>query len=201
MERFLGPRKYQSLHKGLRNRIGVTTGLVWTESGGEIIFVESRIMPGNQQLIMTGSLGNIIKESAQIALSYIKSQAEILDIDPDFFISKDIHIHIPAGAIPKDGPSAGLTIAMALISLLKERPAKADVAITGELTLIGQILPVSAVKEKLLAAQRAGIKTVVFPSPNRVDLENMPPEVTDGLNIITAEELPEVIDVVLEVAD
>ncbi len=201
VKRFLGPRKYQALHKLLKNRIGVTTGLVWTDSGGEIIFVESRIMPGTQQLIMTGSLGKIIKESAQIALSYIKSQAKMLGIDPDFYQSKDIHIHIPAGAIPKDGPSAGLTIAMSLISLLKQRPAKADVAITGELSLIGQILPVSAVREKFLAAQRAGIKTVVFPIQNRVDIENLPSEVTNGLNIITAEELPEVIDVVLEGVD
>ena len=200
VEGFLGPRKYQSLHNRLKNCIGVTTGLVWTEFGGEVIFVETSIMPGKQQLIMTGSLGSIIKESAQIALSYIRSRANVLGIDSNFFTNKDLHIHIPSGAIPKDGPSAGLTIAIALISLLTGRPSKVDVAITGELSLMGQILPVSAVKEKLLAAQRAGIKTVLFPSQNKVDLENMPPEVTEGLNLITAEDIADVLNIVLEVS-
>lgn len=198
VERLLGPRKYRAEQGRLKNRIGVATGLVGTEFGGELIFVESSIMPGIQQLIMTGSLGNIIKESAQTALSYIRSQAEDLGIQPDFYKDKDIHIHIPAGATPKDGPSAGLAIALALLSLLTKRPARVDVAITGELTLIGQILPVSAVKEKLLAAQRTGIKKVIFPEQNRIDIENMPNDVIEGLKIITAKELPEVIDIVLE---
>jgi len=143
--------------------VGVTTGLVWTDFGGEIIFVETSIMPGAQQLILTGSLGSVIKESAQTALSYIRSHARELGIDSDFYADKDVHIHIPAGAIPKDGPSAGLTIAIALISLLTGRKARNDVAITGELSLTGRVLPVKGVKEKILAAQRAGIRTVIFP--------------------------------------
>ena len=197
VENLLGPRKYQEGFRNLKARIGVTVGLVWTESGGDVIFVESEIMPGNQQLILTGSLGDVIKESAQIALSYIRSHAEALGISPDFYKGMDIHIHIPAGAIPKDGPSAGLSIAMALISLLTKREAKTGVAITGELSLIGRILPVAAVKEKILAAQRAGIETVVFPKQNLPDIENLEPHIVEGIEIITAEEIGEIIDRVL----
>ncbi len=197
LEGFLGPRKYFSEVTGAKDRGGVATGLVWTNFGGEIIFVESTIMRGSQQLILTGSLGSILQESAQTALSYIRTKAEELGIDPDFYDNKDIHIHIPAGAIPKDGPSAGLTIAMALISLLTGRPARRSVATTGELSLSGRILPVSGLREKLLAAQRAGVKTVILPGKNQSEVQNMESDIRGGLDVVFASELPEVIDQVL----
>ncbi len=197
VERLLGPRKFTHELAGTGHRMGVTTGLVWTEFGGEIISVEATIMPGSQQLILTGSLGNVLQESAQTALSHIRSRAADYSIDPEFFRNRDIHIHIPAGAIPKDGSSAGITIAMALISLLTRRPARRDVALTGELTLSGLILAVSGVREKVLAAQRAGVRTVVLPAGNRVDAEQLEPDVTEGIELLLAEELAELIDVVL----
>ena len=135
-----------------RDRLGVATGLVWTEFGGEIIFVEATRMKGHKQLILTGSMGEVLRESAQTALSYVRSHAEDLRIDPDFFSQSDIHIHIPSGAVPKEGPSAGVTIALALISLLTSRPARREVAMTGEITLSGGLLPVSGVREKNWAA-------------------------------------------------
>ena len=163
VETFLGPRKFTHEVAEAGNQIGVTTGLVRTEFGGEIISVEAARMKGNQQLILTGSLGDVLRESAQTALSYVRSNAERLGIDPDFFSGTDIHIHIPAGAIPKEGPSAGVTIALALISLLTRRPARRSIGFTGEITLNGRLLPVAGVREKVLAAQRAGLETVVFP--------------------------------------
>ena len=185
----LGPRKFVHEVTEAQNRVGVTTGLVWTEFGGEIIFVEATAMQGNKQLILTGSLGNVLQESAQTALSYVRSHAEELEIDPDFFAKRDIHIHLPSGAIPKDGPSAGLTIALALISLLTGRPARRDVALTGELTLSGRILPVSGIREKLLAAQRAGVRVVIFPQRNAVDLNDIEEELKEGLEIILVTEI------------
>ncbi len=167
VETLLGPRKFVHEVTAASNRVGVATGLVWTEFGGEIIFVEAAAMEGNKQLILTGSLGSVLQESAQTALSYVRSNAGLFGIDPDFFAKQDIHIHLPAGAIPKDGPSAGLTIAIALISLLTGRPARRDVAMTGELTLRGMILPVSGIREKLLAAQRAGARVRDFPRKKR----------------------------------
>ncbi|MFZ2196488.1 MAG: endopeptidase La, partial [Thermodesulfovibrionales bacterium] len=172
VEEFLGPRKYFFEGSDGMNGIGIVTGLVWTDSGGDIIFVEAAKMKGDKELILTGSLGTVMRESAQAALSFVRSNAASLKIPEDFFEKHDIHIHVPAGAIPKDGPSAGATIAIALISLLKGKPAFRNMAITGELTLSGRILPVGGVKEKLLAAKRAGIKTVIMPGMNRVDIDN-----------------------------
>ena len=194
---FLGPRKFRHEVAEEMNRIGITTGLVWTEFGGEIIFVEAARMRGTQQLILTGSLGDVLRESAQTALSYVRSHGEALRIEPDFFHYSDIHVHIPAGAIPKDGPSAGITICVALISLLTSRPARRDVALSGEITLSGRILPVSGIREKILAAQRAGVKVVVFPRKNQIDVESLPQQVTDGLEVVLAEEIGELIDLVL----
>jgi ATP-dependent Lon protease len=189
VEQLLGPRRFVHEVTEAQNRLGVTTGLVWTEFGGEIIFVEAAAMPGNKQLILTGSLGSVLQESAQTALSYIRSQAEHLNIDPNFFAHRDIHIHIPAGSIPKDGPSAGLTIALALISLLTGRPARRDVALSGELTLSGRILPVSGIREKLLAAQRAGVRVVIFPQRNAVDLKDIEEELKEGLEVVLVNEI------------
>lgn len=189
VEELLGPRKFAHEVTEAQNRIGVTTGLVWTEFGGEIIFVEAASMLGNKQLILTGSLGTVLQESAQTALSYIRSHAEPLTIDPNFFTNRDLHIHIPAGSIPKDGPSAGLTIALALISLLTDRPARRDVALSGELTLSGRILPVSGIREKLLAAQRAGARVVILPQRNAADLNDIEEELTEGLEIVLVNEI------------
>jgi ATP-dependent Lon protease len=193
----LGPRRFSHEVAESQDQVGVTTGLVWSEYGGEIVFVEATLMKGEKQLILTGSLGDILRESAQTALSYIRSRADLLHIDPDFFSTSDIHIHIPAGAIPKDGPSAGVTIAAALISLLTNRPARREVALTGEITLSGRLLPVSGIREKLLAAQRAGVKTVVLPKKNEIDVASLPEKVTEGLNIVFADEIAQFLDVVL----
>lgn len=197
---FLGPRKFRHEAAESANQVGVTTGLVWTEFGGEIIFVEAARMKGNQQLILTGSLGDILRESAQTALSYIRSHADAFNIDPDFFSHTDLHIHIPAGAIPKDGPSAGVTIALALISLLTNRPARRSVALSGEITLSGRILPVSGIREKTLAAQRAGVKTVIFPATNIVDVESLPDVVKNGLEFFLPEDILSLVNLVLDPA-
>ena len=154
-------------------------------------------MRGGQQLILTGSLGEILRESAQTALSYVRSHAQALSIDPDFYRHSDIHIHIPSGAVPKDGTSAGVTIAMALISLLTGRPARPDTALTGELTLSGGILGVGGIREKLLAAQRAGIKTVIFPQTNKTDIDILDADTKEGVEIILASELDMLVDVIL----
>jgi ATP-dependent Lon protease len=197
VEKFLGPRKFTHEVTEAGNQVGVTTGLVWTEFGGEIIFVEATRMRGHKQLILTGSLGTVLQESAQTALSYIRSHAEAFGLDPDFFTESDIHIHLPSGAIPKEGPSAGVTIALALISLLTGRPARRDVALTGELSLSGRILPVSGIREKVLASQRAGVKVVVFPKANEVDIANLEDQVKEGLEIVLADRIEPLTDLVL----
>ncbi|SDO64308.1 endopeptidase La [Desulforhopalus singaporensis] len=181
---FLGPRRYVSSVGSRKPAIGITTGLVWTETGGEIINVEAVAMKGTGHLMLTGSLGDILRESAQAALSFIRSRADEYRIDDHLFSEQDIHVHFPAGAISKDGPSAGVTIFVALLSLLTGRPFRSDVAMTGEMTLSGQILAVSGIKEKLLAAQRAGIKVVVIPQQNKEELEVLPADVTAGLEVI-----------------
>ncbi len=197
VEKFLGPRKFAHEVAEAGNQVGVTTGLVWTEFGGEIIFVEASRMKGHKQLLLTGSLGSVMQESAQTALSFIRSHAEQFGLDPDFFSNSDIHIHFPAGAIPKEGPSAGVTIALALLSLLTGRAARRDVALSGELTLSGRLLPVSGIREKILAAQRAGVKVVVFPKKNEVDIADLEPESKAGLEIVLAEEIGPLVDLVL----
>ena len=197
VEKYLGPRRYYFEVADAKNRVGVVTGLVWTETGGDIVFIEVAKMKGKRELILTGSLGNIMRESAQAALSYIKSNAYVFGISEDVFENQDIHIHVPAGAIPKDGPSAGATIAIALISLFTNRPARRDVAVTGELTLSGRVLPVGGIKEKILAARRAGVKTVIIPHRNKVDIENLPEDFKQDLEILFMEKIEDVIDKVL----
>jgi ATP-dependent Lon protease len=198
VETLLGPKKFYHEVTQAKDRIGVATGLAWTDTGGEIIFIEATKMKGKGQLILTGSLGNVMKESAQAAMSYIRSHTGDYQIPEDFFEKHDIHIHVPAGAIPKDGPSAGLTIAVALLSLITDRPCRRDTALTGELTLTGRILPVGGVKEKLLAAHRAGVKTVVFPIKNETNLIEIPEEIQNDLEIVTIDELNDVVDQVLK---
>jgi ATP-dependent Lon protease len=198
VESFLGPKKFYFEVSEAKERIGVATGLAWTEAGGQIIFIEAAKMKGKGNLILTGSLGDVMKESAQAAMSYIRSHSTLLNISDKMFEENDIHIHVPAGAIPKDGPSAGLTIAVALISLLTERLCKRNVALTGELTLTGRILPVGGVKEKVLAAHRAGVKSVVFPARNEADIKDISEDIKKDLDIIKINELEEIIDLVLK---
>jgi len=197
VDAMLGPRKFHFDLAAVKEEIGVVTGLAWTEAGGQIMFLEASIMNGKENLILTGSLGEVMKESAQAALSYIRANAARFKVAEDFFTGHDIHVHLPAGAIPKDGPSAGLAIALALLSLLTRRTARRDVALTGELTLSGRLLPVGGVREKILAARRAGIGTVIFPRLNAPDLQELPPELTRNLRIITTDGIGEIIDVVL----
>ena len=159
----------------------MATGLAWTEVGGDILFIEATRMPGNKQLIITGQLGDVMKEFAQAALSLVRSKAKELGISQDFYDKSDLHIHIPAGAIPKDGPSAGITLTTALASLLTGRPVHGDVAMTGEITLRGKVLPIGGLKEKVLAAHRAGIKRIILPRLNARDLDDLPDELRKEL--------------------
>jgi ATP-dependent Lon protease len=194
----LGPRKYFFEMAEVADRIGIATALAWTQTGGEIIFIEATKMKGRGRLLLTGSLGDVMKESAQAALSYIRSHTDPWGIPESFFETHDIHVHVPAGAIPKDGPSAGLTIAVALLSVLTERPAKREIAFSGELTLSGRILPVGGIKDKALAAHRAGVKCVVFPSRNEADLAEIPDEIKGVLEILTVKRLEDIADKVLK---
>ncbi len=171
---------------------GVATGLAWTPVGGEVLFVEAARMPGSKGFQYTGQLGEVMQESARTALSYIRSQAQLLNIDSDLFDQNDIHLHVPAGAVPKDGPSAGITMAIALASLLTGRPVRSNVAMTGEITLRGQVLPVGGIKDKVLAAHRLGVDTVIIPKKNENDLEDLPDEVRDGLSFVLAQTVDEV---------
>ena len=172
---------------------GVATGLAWTPVGGEVLFVEAARMPGGKGFQYTGQLGEVMQESALTALSYIRSQAETLDIDPALFESNDIHLHVPAGAVRKDGPSAGVTMAVALASLLTGRPVRSEVAMTGEITLRGQVLPVGGIKDKVLAAHRLGVATVIIPHKNENDLDDLPDEVRESLDFVLAERVDDVL--------
>lgn len=196
VERLLGPRKFFREVAQEQDRIGVATGLAWTENGGDIIFIETSRMTGDKGLLLTGSLGEVMKESAQAALSYIRAHARSLGVSENFYQGWDIHIHIPAGATPKDGPSAGITIATAVLSLLKEREVSRDIAMTGELTLSGRVLPVGGIKEKILAARRAGVKTIVLPKKNDRNLEDIPDYVNREMNFILVEHIQEVFDLI-----
>ncbi|MBW1694233.1 MAG: endopeptidase La, partial [Deltaproteobacteria bacterium] len=198
VEDLLGPRKFYFEVAEAKDRVGVSTGLAWTEAGGQIIFIEAAKMRGNNHLTLTGSLGDVMKESAQAAMSYIRSHAGLFNIVEDIFEDLDIHIHVPAGAVPKDGPSAGLTIAVALISLLTDRPCRRDTALTGELTLSGRILPVGGIREKVLAAHRAGVKAVIFPARNEADIKDIPDDIKKDLTVHTTSELFDIIDLVLK---
>lgn len=177
---------------------GVAIGLAWTPVGGDILFIEATIMPGSKGFITTGSVGKVMQESAQAALSYVRSRAAQLGIDPSVFEKSDIHLHIPAGAQPKDGPSAGVTMATALVSLLTGRLVRSDVGMTGEITLRGQVLPVGGIKEKVLAAHRAGLKTIILPKDNEPDLEDLPEEVHNAIQFILVERVDEVLEHALE---
>jgi len=195
---FLGAARYLPEEERRENEIGVATGLAWTEVGGEILYVEVNIMKGKGSLTLTGQLGDVMKESAQAALSYARAHAPELGIDPDLFEERDIHVHVPAGAIPKDGPSAGVTMATALISALSGRRVSKDVAMTGEITLRGKVLPIGGLKEKALAAVRAHIETIVIPRRNEKDLEEIPKALRKKVRFILARTMDEVLHAALE---
>jgi ATP-dependent Lon protease len=182
----LGPIRFFSEVKERTSIPGVATGLAWTQHGGEVLFVEATRMRGRKGLMLTGQLGDVMKESAQAALSYIRTHAGDLGISPDFFEKNDIHIHIPAGATPKDGPSAGITVVAAMVSLLTSRAISSDVAMTGEITLSGKMLPIGGVKEKVLAARRAEINTVILPKHNEKDLEDIPAQIRKQMHFVFA---------------
>jgi ATP-dependent Lon protease len=193
----LGPKKFHNEVAAENDRIGVVTGLAWTETGGDILFIEATSMPGKAELILTGSLGDVMKESARAALSYIEAHAGEFGIAPEAFENRTIHIHVPSGAIPKDGPSAGVTMVTALVSLLTGAPARRSVAMTGEITLTGRVLAIGGLKEKVLAAHRAGVSTVVAPERNRNDLEDIPENVRADLQFIFVTEAAEALAVAL----
>ena len=198
VERILGAARFEN-DVALRTSVpGVATGLAWTPAGGDILFIESSRVKGNGKLILTGQLGDVMKESAQAAVTLVKSQADRLGIDPTLLDNADLHIHVPAGAIPKDGPSAGVAMATSLASLLSQRTVRADVAMTGEISLRGVVLPVGGIKEKCVAAARAGIRTVILPARNRRDLEDIPQSVRNRLEFVWAEKIEDVLARALE---
>jgi len=193
----LGPRKFHNEVAAEDDRIGVVTGMAWTETGGDILFVEATSMPGKPELILTGSLGDVMKESARAALSYVEAHYGDFGIAPDAFENRAIHIHVPSGAIPKDGPSAGVTMVTALVSLLTGKPAKRSVAMTGEITLTGRVLAIGGLKEKVLAAHRAGVRKIIAPDRNRDDLEDIPENVRKELDFTFIHEAAEAVAVAL----
>jgi len=194
LTRYLGPPQFtRGLMVEEQDGVGIATGVAWTEVGGDLMPVEVALMPGKGNLLLTGHLGEVLQESAQAALSYARACSESFDIEPDVFEKTDVHIHLPEGAIPKDGPSAGITIATALISAFTGRPVRHDVGMTGEITLRGRVLPVGGLKEKMLTAYRAGLKTVIIPKRNKKDMADIPQHVKRGINIIFAEQMDEVL--------
>jgi ATP-dependent Lon protease len=193
VHRYLGTPKFLPESEQERDEVGVATGLAWTETGGDLIYVEASVVKGKGHLTLTGHLGDVMKESAQAALSYIRSREKKLGIKPDTFAKNDLHIHVPAGAIPKDGPSAGITMATALASALTNVPISKEVAMTGEVTLRGRVLPIGGLKEKLLAAKRAGLKTVILPDRNRKDIDDVPKHVRRGLHLVYAQTMDDVL--------
>jgi endopeptidase La len=199
VEEYLGPARFKKEVAFRTSRAGVATGLAWTETGGDVLFIEATLLPGgNQNIILTGQLGNVMQESARAALSHIRARAHELGLSPDFLAKHDLHVHVPAGAIPKDGPSAGVTMATAILSAARNEPVRKDVAMTGEITLSGLVLPVGGIREKALAARRLGIRTVILPAMNEADLSELPDEVRREMTFVPVETLEQVLSVALE---
>jgi len=194
----LGPIKFRQQGIGAQSEIGLATGLAWTEVGGEVLQIEATLIKGRGGVTLTGKLGEVMQESAQAALTCIKARAERLGMSLDFIRKRDLHIHIPEGAIPKDGPSAGITMATAMASALTRVPVRRNVAMTGEITLRGKVLPIGGVKEKLLAAHRFGIDTLILPKDNEKDLVEVPEEVRNALSVNLVETIDEVLAFALE---
>ena len=195
---WLGPRRFSSEVRKRTSEPGVATGLAWTPAGGEILFIEAGAYDGKGRLKLTGQLSEVMQESAQTAFSWVRSRAVSLQLDPGWFAAHDVHIHVPAGAVPKDGPSAGVAMATAIVSLVTGRPVANDVGMTGEVTLTGQVLPIGGVREKVLAAQRAGLKRVILPRENGSDLDELPDDAREAMEFVLADELPEVLAAALD---
>jgi ATP-dependent Lon protease len=198
LREYLGPPRFVFEAAERTELPGVATGMAYTPYGGDVLFIEASAAPGNKGFTITGQLGDVMRESAQAALAYVRSQYAALGVEPEFFAKHDIHLHVPAGATPKDGPSAGVTMATALASLVSGVPVRSDVAMTGEITLRGKVLPVGGIKEKVLAAHRAGLRTVILPQRNEADLEQVPEEVRTEMTFCYADRVDEVWRMALE---
>jgi len=195
----LGPPRFQQEVAEREDEVGVATGLAFTPTGGEVLFIEARIVPGKGNLVLTGQLGEVMKESAQAALTYARSRSSALGLGAtDPFADKDVHVHVPAGAVPKDGPSAGITMGVAIISALTRRPVDHCVGMTGEITLRGRVLPIGGLKEKVLAAHRAGLDRIIAPRDNRKDLEEIPPRVRKQITFTFVDHMDQVLNVALK---
>src|SRR5699024_5544423 len=189
-----GKNRYRHQLAGTKPEVGIVTGLAWTAVGGETLTTEVNVLKGKGQVVLTGKLGDVMKEYAQTGISYIRSIADKFNIDPDFYTKNDIHIHLPEGAVPKDGPSAGITMALAVLSALTNIPVRNNVAMTGEITLRGRVLAVGGIKEKLLAAHRAGITKVLLPKECEADLEEIPQNVKEQMEFVLVEHMDEVLE-------
>src|ERR1700751_546637 len=195
---YLGILKYRDFLAEKKNEIGFTTGRAWTEVGGKVLSTEATLMQGKGRLTLTGKLGDVMQESAQAGLSYVRSRSHLFGLPKDFYRHLDIHVHVPEGAIPKDGPSAGITLCTSIVSALTRIPVRCDIAMTGEITLRGKVLPIGGVKEKLLAAHRLGLRTVILPKDNEKDLADIPPEIQAQMSIHFVESMDDVLQLALE---
>jgi ATP-dependent Lon protease len=192
LREWLGPRRFAGEVRRRTSEPGVATGLAYTAVGGDVLFIEATAYPGKGRLTITGQLGEVMQESAQAALSWVRSHTDVLGVPPEWFAEHDVHVHVPAGAVPKDGPSAGVTMATAMASLVQGQPVSHDVGMTGEITLTGQVLPIGGLREKSLAAQRAGLKRVIFPRENEPDLEDLPTETRAAMQFVPADTIEDV---------
>jgi len=191
--KYLGPPRFKHSQIEEEDKVGMVNGLAWTQVGGELLCIETLVMPGQGKLTFTGKLGDVMKESAEAAVSYVRSRAQSLRIDDTFYKHYDIHVHVPEGAIPKDGPSAGISISTSIVSALTRRPVNREIAMTGEITLRGRVLPIGGLKEKIIAAHRSGIKKVLIPKENEKDLKDIPASVARQLEIVPVEHMDEVL--------
>src|SRR5690606_31658955 len=198
LSKYLGVRRFRYGRAEEQDQVGQVTGLAWTEVGGELLTIEAAVVPGKGKLTHTGQLGEVMQESIQAAMTVVRSRASVLGLEPDFYQKIDVHIHVPEGATPKDGPSAGIGMCTALVSALTKAPVRSDVAMTGEITLRGQVLPIGGLKEKLLAAHRGGIRTVLIPDENTKDLAEIPQNIKESLEIRPVKWIDEVLQVALK---
>jgi ATP-dependent Lon protease len=198
LQHYLGVAKYYPEMDQEKSQVGLSTGLAWTQAGGDVLYVEASLIGGKGELIVTGQIGEVMQESARAALSYARANLSLLGVKEDVFENKDIHIHVPAGAIPKDGPSAGIAMATALISVLVNKPVNKDVAMTGEITLRGRVLPIGGLKEKALGAIRGGIRTIIIPEKNKKELAEIPLHIKRKIKFVSVKNMDEVLSFAIE---
>lgn len=198
---FLGPQKFKYQKTEDTSEVGLCNGLAYTETGGDMLTIEVAVMPGKGKLTVTGKLGDVMQESAQAAMSYVRSRAKMLGLETDFYQKIDLHIHVPEGAIPKDGPSAGITMATALVSALTLKPVSKDVAMTGEITLRGNVLPIGGLKEKIFAAHRGGVKKVIVPQENLKDLKDVPKNILNNIEVVDVTHMDQVLKHAIETSE